>query len=79
MKNVDNVEVDLEIESLVLRFVLKREALRMSRKELSKRCGVGIDPLCKIEAFTNKPSLTALLKIYHALNMELKVVDNDEA
>ena len=56
-----------------------RKWLGISQFELAEKVGVHEKQIYRIETGLNSPSITTLLKIVHALNMDIRVLDYENA
>jgi len=56
-----------------------RKMLGLSQFELAEMVGVHEKQIYRIEVGLNAPSITTLLKIVHALNMDIRVLDYENA
>ena len=69
-KDLEEVE---QLAVIVSAMVEKRNALGISQRDLSARCGIPQSSIARIESYKTTPNLDTLLKILHALGLTLTV------
>lgn len=66
---MDEKEIYIHIGKRIKFF---REKFHLTQEKLAEKSGISLDYLGKIEVNINKPGLKTLIKISHALNVQLK-------
>lgn len=69
------MEVSPEYKTIVETAVARRHELGWSQKQLAAQCGVSPTIIGRMEAFTNIPSIEAVLKMIEPLGLTLIIIE----
>lgn len=80
----ENENNKLTIESadktikIIKRIIKAREDLKISQRELAKRCGIKQPALARIESFKIIPKLNTIIKIASCVNITIEAFNEEE-
>lgn len=69
----NNELINDELKKLILLFKHQRLCQDLSQRELGKKCGYTQATISRLERMERNPSLITVLKVAHALGMEINI------
>lgn len=71
IKNMEVTPTDEKIYEIVYNLTQERKKQNLSQDDLATKSGLAKNTISRIETFVSTPTLSALIQISHALNLDI--------